>query len=192
MQNTGIGLSVALLLAAASVSARTPPPAGDAAAPHATIVPAAEMTAAVSRNSTVAVDDALLRVVPVGTDYNVGVSVVRRSQVDGRAPPDAIVHDAITEIYQVTEGSGVLVTGGTIESATPLAADNPIVRELIGPSSVGKVIRGGTPQRVGPGDIVVIPPHTPHGFVEITTERIVYTLIRVDSQRLLELREQPR
>lgn len=192
MQNTGIGLSVALLLAAASVSARTPPPPGDVAAPHATIVPAAEMTAAVNRNSTVAVDDAVLRVVPVGTDYNVGVSVVRRSQVDGRAPPDAIVHDAITEIYQVTEGSGVLVTGGTIESATPLAADNPIVRELIGPSSVGKVIRGGTPQRVGPGDIVVIPPHTPHGFVEITTERIVYTLIRLDSQRLLELREQPR
>jgi hypothetical protein len=117
--------------------------------------------------------------------------VVRRSQVEGRTPPDVIVHDAITEIYQVTEGSGVLVTGGTIESATPLAADNPIVRELTGPSSVGKVIRGGTLQRVGPGDIVVIPPHTAHGFVEISTERIVYTLIRVDSQRLLELREQP-
>jgi hypothetical protein len=192
MQNTGIGSSVALLLATASVFAQTPPPVGDAATPHATIVPAAEMAAAVKHNGMVAVDDAVLRVVPVGTDYNVGVSVVRRSQVDGRAPPDAIVHDAITEIYQVTEGSGVLVTGGTIESATPLAADNPIVRQLIGPSSVGKVIRGGTPQRVGPGDIVVIPPRTPHGFVEITTERIVYTLIRVDSQRLLDLREQPR
>ena len=42
-----------------------------------------------------------------------------------------------------------------------------------------------------PGDIVVIPPHTPHGFVEITSERIVYTLIRVDPQQLLELRSGP-
>ncbi len=192
MQNTEINLFAALLLIAASVSAQTPPSADNARTPHATIVPAAEMAAAAKRNGTVAVDDAVLRVVPVGTDYNVGVSVVRRSQVDGRTPPDAIVHDAITEIYQVTEGSGVLVTGGTIESATPLPADHPVVRELIGPSSVGKVIRGGTLQRVGPGDIVVIPPHTAHGFVEITTRRIVYTLIRVDSQRLLDLREQPR
>jgi len=192
MQYTGIGVSVALLLFSGSACSQAPPSVATAATPRATIVPAAEMAAAVERNGTAAVDDAVLRVVPVGTDYNVGVSVVRRSQVDGRTPPDAIVHDAITEIYQVTEGSGVLVTGGTIESATQLPADNPVVRELIGPSSVGKVIRGGTLRRVGPGDIVIIPPHTAHGFVEISTERIVYTLIRVDSQRFLELREQPR
>jgi mannose-6-phosphate isomerase-like protein (cupin superfamily) len=52
-----------------------------------------------------------------------------------------------------------------------------------------KVIHAGTRQSVSPGDIIVIPPHTAHGFAEITTERIVYTVIRVDPQRLLELSE---
>jgi quercetin dioxygenase-like cupin family protein len=51
------------------------------------------------------------------------------------------------------------------------------------------VIHAGTRQSVSPGDIIVIPPHTAHGFAEITTERIVYTVIRFDPQRLLELRE---
>jgi hypothetical protein len=91
-----------------------------------------------------------------------------------------------------THGSGVLVTGGTIESAVPLAPEDPVVRQLIGPSSVGKVIRGGTLQRVAPGDVVVIPPHTAHGFVAISTKRIVCTLIRIDSQKLLEIRDQSR
>jgi uncharacterized RmlC-like cupin family protein len=67
-----------------------------------------------------------------------------------------------------------------------------MVRQANGPSSVGNVNRGGTRQSVGPGDLIVIPPHTPHGFVEITTARIVYTVIRVDPQRLLELRERAR
>ena len=120
------------------------------------------------------------------------MSVVRRSQVNGKTPPDAIVHDAITEVYQIIEGKGVLVTGGTIESATPMPADDPDVRQQIGPSSVGKLIIGGTRQELGAGDVVVIPPHTPHGFVEIKTKRIVYTLIRIDPQRLLELKGQPR
>jgi len=49
-----------------------------------------------------------------------------------------------------------------------------------------------TAQRLGPGDVVVIPPHTAHGFVEISTKRILYTSVRIDSQKLLELRDQPR
>ena len=43
-------------------------------------------------------------------------------------------------------------------------------------------------RRIEPGDIVVIPPHTVHGFAEISTQRIVYTLIRIDPQQILELR----
>jgi len=39
---------------------------------------------------------------------------------------------------------------------------------------------------------IVIPPHTAHGFVEISSKRIVYTLIRIDPKRILELRSTPR
>ena len=161
--------------------------------PHlrATTISSAEIKTAIQANEAGALADSVLRVLPIESAYNVGVSVVRRSQVDGKAPPDAIVHDTITEVYQIIEGKGVLVTGGTVESPTPFPNDGQIVRQVIGPSSFGKAILGGTRREVGPGDIVVIPPHTAHGFVEINTERIVYTLIRIDPQRILELRSEP-
>ena len=184
-----VGLIVLVL--AAGAAAQNAPPPEQSHSPRATIVPAPEIRDAVERNASEAVSDAVLRVLPIDGRHNVGVSVVSRSQVDGKTPPDAIVHDAMTEVYQIIEGEGVLVTGGTIESAEALAADDPGVRQQFGPSFEGKVIRDGTRRQVGPGDIVVIPPRTPHGFEEITIKRIVYTLIRIDPQRLLELHDQP-
>jgi mannose-6-phosphate isomerase-like protein (cupin superfamily) len=151
-----------------------------------TLVTAAELTAAVEKADTGAVADAMLRVLTVAGEYNVGVSVVRRSQVNGRTPPDAIVHDAITEVYHIIEGRGLLVTGGTVDRPVRLPADDPVVREVIGPSAVGKTISGGTRQQVGPGDIVIIPAHTAHGFAELQTPRVVYLLVRIDPQRVLK------
>lgn len=158
------------------------------APPLATVISAAEINGAIKLDETGALADSVLRVVPIESEYNVGVSVVRRSQVDGKTPPDAIVHAAITEVYQIIEGNGVLVTGGALESPTPFPSDGPIVRRVIGPSAHGKAILGGTRHSVGPGDVVIIPPDTAHGFAEISTERIVYTLIRIDPQRILEER----
>jgi mannose-6-phosphate isomerase-like protein (cupin superfamily) len=151
----------------------------------ATFVPDAEIRAVLAPDATSPVADNVLRVVPIGSEYNVGVSVVRRVKVNGKTPPDAILHHDITEIYHVLKGSGILVTGGTIEGETELPSDDPDVRTLIGPSTVGKVITGGTRQRVGPGDVVVIPPNTAHGFIEITSEQITYLLVRVDPHRVL-------
>lgn len=128
---------------------------------------------AMDQNSSGAVADTVLRVVSVEDKYNVGVSVVRRSLVNGKTPPDAIIHDAITEVYQIMEGKGVLVTGGTLVGGTPLPAE--VVRQITGPSYRGTSIVGGTRRDVGPGDIVIIPPNTAHGFIEIKTKRIIYT-----------------
>jgi mannose-6-phosphate isomerase-like protein (cupin superfamily) len=179
-----------LLLFALNVAMAQAPPTN--ASRHATLVSASEITAAVQRGDTTAVADAVLRVLPIEGEYNIGISVVRRSRVNGRTPPDAIVHEAVTEVYHIVEGRGVLVTGGTVDGAAALSSDNPIVVQLVGPSSVGKSISGGTRQLVGPGDVVVIPPHTAHGFVEISTDRIVYLLVRVDPHRVLETRSGPR
>ncbi|MBP9145793.1 MAG: AraC family ligand binding domain-containing protein [Thermoanaerobaculia bacterium] len=187
MRTRWFGLLVALA-AASPTLAQSPAPAPAKAPPQATAIRSTEILAEAQRNPAGALADSVLRVVPIESSYNVGVSVVRRSRVEGKTPPDAIVHDAITEVYQILEGRGVLVTGGTLEAPTAFPLDGPIVRQIIGPSAFGKVILGGTRQEVGPGDIVVIPPHTAHGFVEITTEQILYTLIRIDPQQLLELR----
>ncbi len=189
MRTQWLGLLLSLAVTDATFAQGATPPA--APEPQATAISAAEIETAVQRNNTGALADSVLRVLPIESKYNVGVSVVRRSQVDGKTPPDATVHDAITEIYQIIEGKGVLVTGGTLESPTPFPKDGLIVRQVIGPSAFGKVILGGKRHNVGPGDIVVIPPHTAHGFVDISTERIVYTLIRIDPQQVLELRSKP-
>ncbi len=181
-------LIIGLASTGTSFAQSSAPPAP--ASSQATMISSAEIHAALQRNESGALADSVLRVLPIESRYNVGVSVVRRSQVNGKTPPDAIVHDAITEVYQIIEGKGVLVTGGTLESPTPFPNDGPIVRQIIGPSSSGKVILGGTRRNVGAGDIIVIPPHTAHGFIEITTKQIIYTLIRIDPQQLLELRSE--
>jgi len=182
-------LCLILALTASIGSAQTASPLSPTKSDHfkgtATFVPNAEIAAVLAPAATGAVADNVMRVVPIHAEYNVGVSVVRRVKVDGKTPPDAIVHHDITEIYHVLKGSGILVTGGKIAAATELAADDPVVRTLIGPSAVGKVIAGGTRQRVGPGDVVIIPPNTAHGFVEITSDEITYLLVRVDPHRVL-------
>ena len=186
------GVSSVVLVSLALAGSALLGQASDAAAPRAVVVADAEITRVMAARDTAAVADAVLRVLPIGNGQNVGVSVVRRSQVHGRTPPDAIVHDAVTEVYHVLEGRGVLVTGGTIEGARQLPAADPLVRDVIGPSAVGTVIQAGTRHRVGPGDVVVIPAGTPHGFVEISTRRIVYLLVRIDPTHVLRLRDAAR
>jgi len=182
-------LYLILALTASVCSAQTAPPLAHTKSDHskgtATFVPSAEIGAVLAPAATGAVADNVMRVVPIHGEYNVGVSVVRRVKVDGKTPPDAILHHEITEICHVLNGSGILITGGKIEGETELPTDDPDVRTLIGPSSVGKVIAGGTRQRVGPGDVVIIPPNTAHGFVEITSDEITYLLLRVDPHRVL-------
>ncbi len=78
------------------------------------------------------------------------------------------------------------MTEGVLQSAKPLTS--AVVVAEIGPSSAGQSIVAGISRRVAVGDIVIISPHTPHGFVDITTPRIVYTIIRIDPKKLLELR----
>lgn len=177
-----------LALTASICSAQSAPSTAHTKLDHskgtATFVSNAEIAAVLAAVATGAVTDNVLRVVPIDGEYNVGVSVVRRAKVNGKTPPDAILHHDITEIYHVLKGSGILITGGTIEAETELPSDDQ-VRTIIGPSTVGKMITGGTRQRVGPGDVVIIPPNTAHGFVEINSEHITYLLVRVDPHRVL-------
>lgn len=154
----------------------------------ATVVHTTEINSAEKIGKGLAVADSVLRVVSIEGKYNVGVSVVSRSKINGKAPHDAIVHDAVTEVYHIIEGNGVLLVGGTLDSSVRIPANNPIVLKITGPSSTGKHITGGTKYEVGPGDIVVIPPNTPHGFIELKTQTIVYTIVRIDTEKVLDLK----
>lgn len=155
---------------------------------NATIIRNNEINSAAKKGDGLAVADSVLRVVSIEGKYNVGVSVVSRSKINGKTPPDAIVHDVVTEVYHIIDGNGILLVGGTLDSAQKFPAKSQIVLKITGPSSRGKSISGGTQYEVGPGDIIVIPPNTPHGFIEIISDKISYTLVRIDTEKVLDLK----
>jgi mannose-6-phosphate isomerase-like protein (cupin superfamily) len=175
-------LSFALLIPAAALAAQ--------AAQHlprgtATDITNAEIEATVKKTATAPVSDQQLRVLSINGEYNVGVGVVHRAKTAGRDIGGGIEHSQITEIYHVISGNGTLMTDGTIENPKDQAPDSPVVTTLNGPSSGGGKIIGGKSRKLGPGDVVIIPPNTPHWWTEITTDQIVYLVVRVDPHKVL-------
>lgn len=155
----------------------------------ATDVTNADVLATLAKTPDLRVSDQQIRVIPINNgEYNVGVGVVHRSKTDGTGAAGAgggVEHSEITEVYHVISGNGTFVTGGTITGARPVAADNPVVTVLNGPSTNGGAVQGGVSRRLGPGDVVVIPPNTPHWFSAITTDEIVYLVVRMDPHKVL-------
>jgi oxalate decarboxylase/phosphoglucose isomerase-like protein (cupin superfamily) len=145
----------------------------------------AEIQATVRKTASAPVSDQQLRVVGINGEYNVGVGVVHRAKTAGRDIGGGIEHSQITEIYHVISGSGTLMTGGMIENAKETPANSPVVTTLNGPSSGGGKIIGGVSRRLGPGDVVIIPPNTPHWWTEVTSDQVVYLVVRVDPHKVL-------
>ena len=83
-----------------------------------------------------------------------GIAVRRRSGAG--EPQYAIIHPFSTEIYYIIEGAGSLVTGGTLALPLSPSADPDVVRS--------KTINGGVTRHMAKGDVIVVPPGTPHWF----------------------------
>jgi hypothetical protein len=142
-------------------SAQTPLPATD--------VTAAQMKAFIDKLPKDAISDSPVRVVDVGGS-RVGVFGVFRPKT---MPGDAIAHETkTTEVYVILEGTGTLVTGGTILGT---------VKQPSGRSSGprGERIEGGVSRHVSPGDVIVIPGRTPHWWSSLDTD-IRYMIVRAD------------
>jgi mannose-6-phosphate isomerase-like protein (cupin superfamily) len=142
-----------------------------------------EIQAAVQKTAALPVSDQQLRMVSIEGEYNVGAALVHRAKTAGREVGAALAHSQITEVYYIISGNGTLVTGGTLENAKDSPATS---RTLIGPSIQGTKILNGKSRQVGPGDMVIIPANTPHTFTEITSDRIVYMVVRVDPHKVLQ------
>jgi hypothetical protein len=89
--------------------------------------------------------------------------VVRR-RVTG--PQYAITHTRDLEYMMVTKGTATLVTGGTLIPPTidtdpyPSEDPNAIIRSEVG-------VKDGLARRIGPGDVIVNLPGTPHWLSQI-------------------------
>jgi mannose-6-phosphate isomerase-like protein (cupin superfamily) len=145
----------------------------------------ADVQATLQKTASAAVSDQAIRVVSINGEYNVGVGVVHRSKSQATATGGSVEHSQITEVYHVIEGNATLVTGGNIENPRESAPDSPVVKVLNGPSTQGGVVSNGVSRKVGPGDVVIIPPNTPHWFSDIATDQIVYLVVRVDPKKVL-------
>ena len=146
----------------------------------ATDVTHAQLLDVLKRAPTDAVSDQQIRVVDIGK-YNVAVGVLHRS---AKARQTAIAHSQVTEVYHIIEGSGTLVTGGTLVNPTEAAPAGDIVKILVGPSINGASIQNGQSRRVGPGDVIIIPPGVAHWFGAVESD-LNYLVVRVDPEHVL-------
>jgi predicted esterase len=144
-----------------------------------------DIQATIKKTASAAVSDQAIRVVGINDEYNVGIGVVHRARTAGPAAGNGIEHSQITEIYHVMQGNATLVTGGVIENPRESSPESMVVKVLNGPSTGGGAVQGGVSRKVGPGDVIVIPPNTPHWFSEIASEQIVYLVVRVDPHKIL-------
>jgi hypothetical protein len=104
--------------------------------------------------------------------------VVRR-RVSG--PQYAITHTRTLEYVVVTKGTATMVTGGTLIPPTidsdpyPIESPDQIVRSAAG-------VKDGLARRIGPGDVIVNLPGTPHWLSQIdgTVEYVEISVPNVD------------
>jgi len=107
--------------------------------------------------------------------YKVTIVILRR--IPGKNPDSSLLHDRVTEVYQILTGAGMFETGGTLVDGKPV----DLTSEAAGPSIRG-TIQGGESRRMGPGDVVVIPPGVPHRFSSLEGI-ITYMVTRIEAPR---------
>jgi uncharacterized protein GlcG (DUF336 family)/mannose-6-phosphate isomerase-like protein (cupin superfamily) len=96
-----------------------------------------------------------------GSGRNYMVHTSRRD-----APGQAEIHTRDTDVIYVTDGSAVLVTGGTALDQKTTAPDE--IR--------GSAIQGGETRRIRKGDVITVPAGTPHWFKDVGGPISYYTI----------------
>jgi mannose-6-phosphate isomerase-like protein (cupin superfamily) len=130
-------LSLALLAIVVSIQAASTQTATEGSVVH---VPASEVSAALAKGR------------PLVETAGYKVHASRR---DG--PGIAELHRRDTDVFYVLEGAATIVTGGEVVDGKTTTAD-----EVRGPS-----IKGGKPQRLAKGDVLIVPQGVPHQFTAV-------------------------
>jgi glc operon protein GlcG len=81
-------------------------------------------------------------------------------------PGIAEVHGKDADIIYVLEGTATFVTGGTAVEPKTIAPDE--IR--------GREIAGGETRRISKGDVIIVPPGTPHWFKEVSNPLLYYVV----------------
>src|SRR5688572_33255454 len=138
-------LSILFVAVAVSASAQTPAPTDRTRATH---FSAADLQAALAKLPTDR-PNAVARVFTLDP-YNVGVEQ-RQPRAQGAA-----AHADRAELFYVINGSGTMLTGGTISDG-----------KESGVNTQGTTITGGTRIDFKTGDFIMVPSGVPHQFVDL-------------------------
>jgi len=93
----------------------------------------------------------------VATTDQYGINIVHRAK-----PAGAVAHAGNTELHYIIEGSGTVITGGTL---------------VRGATAGSATIANGVTQHVSKGDVVIVPANSPHWYSQIDSE-ITYLEVR--------------
>jgi mannose-6-phosphate isomerase-like protein (cupin superfamily) len=87
------------------------------------------------------------------------------------ASGEAEVHETVTDIFVVSAGEATLVVGGKV-----------IGGKSTGPGEIrGASIEGGVTKKLAPGDVVHIPPNTPHQVTLAPGARpFTYMIVKIE------------
>jgi mannose-6-phosphate isomerase-like protein (cupin superfamily) len=138
-----------------------------------TIVTAEEIAATLKQSIANNVVDQPIKLADVPGGHKASVALLRRT----KAETSALIHNRVTEIYQIVEGAGTIVTGGSLENATP----TDLTRVNAGPSQTG-THKGGESRRVGPKDVIIVPAGMAHRFSQLDGA-IVYMVYRFEPRQ---------
>src|SRR5215467_1565329 len=95
---------------------------------------------------------------PIANTDQYRINIVHREKAAG-----ALAHEGNTELHYIIEGSGIIVTGGTIVRGTG--------------GINGATIEGGETHAVKKGDVILVPSGSAHWYKEVTTP-ITYLEVR--------------
>ena len=147
--------------------------AGEQQAASGTLISAEEIAATLKQSIANNTVDQPIKLAELPGGHKASVALLRRT----KAETSALIHDYVTEIYQIVEGSGTLVSGGTLMD--PKESD--LTRVNAGMSHTG-MHHGGESRKVKPKDVIIVPAGMAHRFSELDGP-IVYLVYRFEPKR---------
>ena len=146
---------------------------GEPQAASGTVISADEIAATLKQSIANNTVDQPIKLAELPGGHKASLALLRRT----KAETSALIHDYVTEIYQIVEGSGTLVSGGSLEDPK----ENDLTRVNAGMSHTG-THRGGESRKVKAKDVIIVPAGMAHRFSELDGP-IVYLVYRFEPKR---------
>jgi mannose-6-phosphate isomerase-like protein (cupin superfamily) len=173
--------SAVLLFVLSAAALRAQAPKADSPG-SAILIHDAQMQSKLKNMIAAKIQDDAIRVVKAG-EGNLGVFLIHLNPSQPPQPPVQLMsHNDVAEVYYVLRGEGVLYHRGTIDKPTPRELATTGGPSLMGPGKDNSV------ENVGPGDVFIIPPNTPHQVNLGAKTEMVYLVVRVDPRQHLQVK----